>query len=236
MGDRKALLTRLYKAFNDRNVFTLLEGMHPDVSWPNFLEGGRIEGREALGAYWTGQFAVVAPEASPIEMRELSDGRIYVRLHYLIRAIEGGGIWTDEITNNTFTFDGDGIIRMDWGEPEDGGPGESDSLIIDLFDAFNARDLGAAAALLHPEADWPDVFSTDRLHGREQILAMWSEQLRRFDPEIALLEMTALRDGKRRARVNYVVRNLDGRIFTDEEATMTYKFRDGLIARLDWND
>lgn len=236
MGDRKALLTRLYQAFNDRDVVTLVEGMHPDVSWPNFLEGGRVEGREALTAYWTGQFALVTPEASPIEMRELSDGRIYVRLHYLVRAIEGGGIWTDEITNNTFTFEGDEIIRMEWGEPEDGGPGEPDSLVIDLFDAFNARNLSAAAALLHPEADWPDAFGDERLHSRGQILEMWSEQFRRFDPEITLLEMTALRDGKRRARVNYVVRNLDGRIFTDEEATMTYKFRDGLIARLDWND
>lgn len=234
MGDRKALLTRLYAAFNDRDVATLVGGMHPDVSWPNFLEGGRVEGREALTAYWTGQFAMVTPEASPIEMRELPDGRIVVRLHYVIKATEGGGVWTDEITSNTFTFEGDEIIRMDWGEPEDS-PGASDALIVALFDAFNARDLDAARALIHPEADWPDVFSEGRLHGRDQILAMWSEQFRQFSPECFLIEMTALPDGRRRVRTNHVVRNLDGKIFTDEQATMTYKFRDGLIARIDWS-
>jgi hypothetical protein len=234
MGDRKALLTRLYAAFNDRDVATLVGGMHPDVSWPNFLEGGRVEGREALTRYWAGQFAIVTPEASPIEMLELPDGRIVVRLHYVIKANEGGGVWTDEITSNTFTFAGDEIIRMDWGEPEDS-PGASDGLIVALFDAFNARDLEAARALIHPEADWPDVFSEGRLQGREQILAMWSEQFRQFSPECFLIEMTALPDGRRHVRTNHVVRNLDGRVFTDEQATMTYKFRDGLIARLDWS-
>lgn len=235
MADRKALLMRLYAAFNDRDVETLVGAMHPSVSWPNFLEGGRVEGREALAAYWTGQFAMVAPEATPIEVRELADGRMYVRLHYVIKAIEGGGIWTDEITDNTFTFDGDEITRMDWGEPEDGDPDETDALVIALFDAFNTRDLDAARAVIHPDADWQDVFSEDRLHGRDQILAMWSEQFRQFSPECFLIEMTALPDGRRRVRTNHVVRNLDGKIFTDEQATMTYKFRDGLIARIDWS-
>lgn len=52
MGDRKALLTRLYEAFNDKDVVTLVEGMNPAVSWPDLLEGGRIEGRAALSEYW----------------------------------------------------------------------------------------------------------------------------------------------------------------------------------------
>lgn len=236
MGDRKALLTRLYAAFNDKDVATLVAGMHPDVSWPNFLEGGRVEGREAMIAYWVNQFAIVTPEASPFEMRELPDGRVVVRLHYVVKATEGGGVWTDEITTNTFTFDGDQITRMDWGEPEDGAPGAPDMVVIALFDAFNARDAVAAGALLHPEVDWPDLFSERRLQGREQVIAMWSEQFTRFNAEVSLLEMTALPDGRRRVRVNYVVRNLDGTIFTDEEATMTYRFRDGLIARMDWSD
>jgi len=236
MGDRQALLTQLYKAFNDRDVAALVGGMHPDVSWPNFLEGGRIEGREALRDYWTGQFALVTPEASPIEMRELPDGRIYVRLHYVIKALAGGGVWTDEITNNTFTFEGDQIIRMDWGVPEDGDPGAPDALVIALLDAFNARDLEAAGAVIHPDADWPDLFSEGRLRGREQVVAMWAEQISRFHTEVSLLEMTALSDGRRRVCLNLVVRRLDGKIFSDEEATVTYAFRDGLIARMDWTD
>lgn len=232
MGDRKALLTRLYEAFNDKDVVTLVEGMHPAVSWPDLLEGGRIEGRQALIDYWARQFLLVTPEATPVEMSELSGDRVLVRLHYFVKATEGGGVWADEITTNTFTFVGDQIVRMDWGEPEDSAP---DALIIELFDAFNARNLEAARALIHPEADWPDVFSEGRLQGRDQVLSMWSEQFRQFSPECFLIEMTALPDGRRRVRTNHVVRNLDGKVFTDEQATMTYEFRDGLIARIDWS-
>ncbi len=233
MPDRKALLLRLYKAFNDRDVGALVDAMHPDVDWPNFLEGGRVRGREALRAYWAGQFAMVAPEASPIEMLELSDDRVFVRLHYVIKALDGGGVWTDEITTNTFTFEDDLIRRMDWGEPEDGAVGEPDTLLTNLFDAFNAQDVEAAGALLHPQADWPDLFGDERLQGREAVMSMWAYQFTKYDPKIAVVDMTALPDGRWRARLSYEIRNLNGRLFSEEPATHLFSFRDGLIARMD---
>ncbi len=113
MGDRKALLESMYVAFNQKDLDGPLAGMHPDVDWPNFLVGGRMKGVPALRAYWAEQFAIVDPEASPIAYEELPDGRIRVQLHYLIRA-KAGGIWTDEIRYNIFTFDGDRVVRMDW--------------------------------------------------------------------------------------------------------------------------
>jgi hypothetical protein len=232
MSDRKALLTKLYVAFNDRDVGTLAEAMHPDVSWPNFLEGGRVEGREALSAYRVDQFKVVRPEASPIGMQELSDDRVVVRLHYVIRALDGGGVWTDEITNNTFTFEGDQIIRMDWGEPEDG-VDETDALIVTFLDLFNRRDIEGAVRLLHPDVNWPDVFDRERLIGRDAVAAMWSEQFKSFDAEITLLEMTHLPHGGRRVRISYVVRTLEGKLFTEEPAVLLFKMRDGLIGRMD---
>jgi ketosteroid isomerase-like protein len=220
----------LYKAFNDRDVGTLMDAMHPDVDWPNFLEGGRVRGRDALRQYWSEQFAMVQPEASPIEMLEVSGDRIVVRLHYLIKAMEGGGVWTDEITSNTFTFADDLVLSMDWGEPEDGAVGEPDALLINLFDAYNAKDVEAAGALLHPDVDWPNVMGTDRLHGREAVREMWAQQFLEFDARISLIEMTTLPDGRRKARVSYEIRDLTGKLFTEEPATHTFAFRDGLIS------
>lgn len=236
MPDRKALLLRLYKAFNDRDVGALVDAMHSDVDWPNFLEGGRVRGREALRAYWAGQFAMVAPEASPIEMLELSDDRVFVRLHYVIKALDGGGVWTDEITTNTFTFEDDLIRRMDWGEPEDGAVGEPDTLLINLFDALHNGDIEAAGALVHPDVDWPNIFGGDRIRGREALMAMWDEHITRLRPEVSLLEMIPLPDGRRRVRFNYVARNAQGKVFTDENLTVTFTFRDGAIQRMDWDD
>ena len=113
MGNRKALLETMYAAFNQKNLEGLLAGMHPDVEWPNFLAGGRIRGVAALRAYWAEQFEIIDPEATPIAYEDLPDGRIRVQLHYLIRA-KAGGIWTDEIRHNIFTFDGDRVSRMEW--------------------------------------------------------------------------------------------------------------------------
>jgi len=115
MGDRVALLKRLYEAFNRKDLDVLLASAHPEIDWPDFVSGGRIKGREALREYWTHQFGLVDPDATPIEFRELPDGRIWVKLHYLIRAV-GGGIWADEIRTNTVRFR-DGLVdRMDWDE------------------------------------------------------------------------------------------------------------------------
>ncbi|MDP1737855.1 MAG: nuclear transport factor 2 family protein [Caulobacter sp.] len=114
MGDHQALLTRLYEAFNRKDVEAVVAALHPDVDWPNLLDGGYIHGREAVRDYWTRQFAIISPEAAPIEFHPLPDGRLAVKVHYVVRA-SGGGLWTDEVTTNIYSFKDGLILRMDWG-------------------------------------------------------------------------------------------------------------------------
>jgi len=42
--DAIALLQRTYAAFNARDLETALAAMHPDVTWPNGMEGGTLRG------------------------------------------------------------------------------------------------------------------------------------------------------------------------------------------------
>ena len=51
------LLRRAYAAFNARDIDGALALMHPDVDWPNGMEGGREHGHDAVRAYWERQFA-----------------------------------------------------------------------------------------------------------------------------------------------------------------------------------
>lgn len=113
MNAREALLTRLYEAFNRQDVETLITAMHPDVDWPNYLDGGRMRGREALKAYWAEQFTIIRPEAFPIAFETLVDGRMRVKLQYGARSVESGGLWANQIITHTYGFDGDLITRMD---------------------------------------------------------------------------------------------------------------------------
>jgi len=115
MGDTEALLTRLYEAFNRKDIDAVVAALHPDVDWPDLLDGGRIRGRDAVRDYWKRQFAIISPEATPIEIRPLPDGRLAVKIHYVVRAVEGGGLWTDEVTTNIYSFKDGLILKMDWG-------------------------------------------------------------------------------------------------------------------------
>jgi hypothetical protein len=41
------LLTRTYGAFNARDIDAVLAVLHPEVDWPNGMEGGRVHGHAA---------------------------------------------------------------------------------------------------------------------------------------------------------------------------------------------
>ena len=55
----------LYDAFNARDIETAARGMHPDVDWPNMIEGGREHGHAAVTAYWKRQFETTDPQVEP---------------------------------------------------------------------------------------------------------------------------------------------------------------------------
>lgn len=113
MGERIARLARMYEAFNRKDIDDLMASIHPDVEWPNFIAGGMIRSQQALRAYWADQFAMVDPEASPIEYLPLSNDSVRVKIHYVIRSASGG-IWTDEIRTNTFRFRDGLVVGMEW--------------------------------------------------------------------------------------------------------------------------
>jgi ketosteroid isomerase-like protein len=48
MMDDEELLRYAYAAFNARNVDAALATMHPDVVWPNGMEGGTVHVRQVV--------------------------------------------------------------------------------------------------------------------------------------------------------------------------------------------
>jgi hypothetical protein len=65
MSDESELLQGIYAAFNRRDIETVLARMHPEVDWPNGMEGGRVYGRNGVREYWTRRSLLLAPTASP---------------------------------------------------------------------------------------------------------------------------------------------------------------------------
>jgi ketosteroid isomerase-like protein len=83
------LLERTYAAFNARDVDAVLAVMHPDVDWPNGLEGGRVVGHRAVREYWTRQWGLIDPIVEPRAFRATDDGRVDVEVHQVVRDLAG---------------------------------------------------------------------------------------------------------------------------------------------------
>jgi len=82
----------LYDAFNARELETGLASMHPDVDWPNMIEGGREHGHAAVLKYWRKQFEMSDPRVEPERVTSLGDDQVVVDVHQVVRDLTGNVI------------------------------------------------------------------------------------------------------------------------------------------------
>ena len=103
----------LYDAFNARELDTGLASMHPDVNWPNMIEGGREHGHAAVKAYWLKQFETTDPRVDPERVTSLGDDQVVVAVHQVVKDKQSGEVVVDAKVEHVYTLR-DGLIeRMD---------------------------------------------------------------------------------------------------------------------------
>ena len=83
--------------------------MHPDVDWPNGMEGGRVLGTAAVRDYWTRQFELLDPHVEPRNFTTESDGRIAVDVHQVVHD-KAGKLLVDHMVQHVYEIR-DGLIR-----------------------------------------------------------------------------------------------------------------------------
>jgi len=83
--------------------------MHPDVEWPNGMEGGWVHGREGVRAYWTRQWGIVDPRVEPVAFKADEGGKIVVDVHQVVLDL-AGAVLLDRKIQHAYLFD-DGLIR-----------------------------------------------------------------------------------------------------------------------------
>ena len=105
------LLRRAYAAFNGRRIDDALALMHPDVDWPNAIEGGRLRGHEEVRAYWERQLETTHPHVEP-EGFEVSGGSVAVDVHQVVRDAEGT-VLADGRVRHVYTIRDGLIARME---------------------------------------------------------------------------------------------------------------------------
>jgi hypothetical protein len=114
MADTKTLIEQAYSAFNKRDIDAALALMSEDVSWPKASEGGRVVGKEEIRAYWIRQWSEFDPYVEPLEITEEDGGKIRVRVHQLVRNLQGDVLFDSEVLH-VFTVNGGLIAAMELG-------------------------------------------------------------------------------------------------------------------------
>jgi ketosteroid isomerase-like protein len=89
MPDTQALIAKAYAAFNQRDIDAVFALTSDQVSWPRASEGGKVTGKDEIRAYWTRQWSQFDPHVEPIELIDRGEGKTDVRVHQLVKSLDG---------------------------------------------------------------------------------------------------------------------------------------------------
>jgi ketosteroid isomerase-like protein len=112
-------IKRIYASFNARDIDAVLDVLSDDVAWANGMEGGHINGREAVRDYWTRQWAVISPHVEPVAFEETPDGAVAVEVIQSVFNLDGRPLENqshglkDKTVTHIFRMQGDKIVRFD---------------------------------------------------------------------------------------------------------------------------
>ena len=119
MDDDVKVLGRLYECFNLRDIDGVLTSLTDDVAWANGMDGGHVQGREAIREYWTRQWAVISPHVEPVGFRRTADGAIVAEVRQSVRDLEGKPLegqthgLNDKTVGHVFRFRDGKVARFD---------------------------------------------------------------------------------------------------------------------------
>jgi ketosteroid isomerase-like protein len=106
-------------------------------------------------------------------------------------------------------------------------------LLQRAYEAFNARDIEAALALMHDDVDWPNGMEGGRVTGRDAVRSYWKRQFTLIDSHVEPMGFTEAGDGRVAVDVLQTVRDPHGVVLSEGRVTHVYTLRDDLVVRMD---
>ncbi len=118
MSHTETVIAAAYAAFNRRDVDGIFALMNDQVHWPKASEGGSVVGKDEIRAYWTRQWSQLDPHVDPIEVPEPTPDKADVRVHQVVKSLEGDILSETEV-RHIYTLSNGLIDRMDLGQSDD---------------------------------------------------------------------------------------------------------------------
>ena len=105
--------------------------------------------------------------------------------------------------------------------------------LTQVYQRFNARDIEAVLAALHPDVTWANGMEGGHVHGREAVRSYWTRQWAVVDPHVEPTAFSTGTDGQTIVEVHQTVRDLHGAVLVDQMVGHIFRIEDGLITRFD---
>jgi len=106
-------------------------------------------------------------------------------------------------------------------------------VLLAAYRDFNARNIDAVVSQMHPEVEWANGMEGGHVHGRDAVRAYWTRQFTTLNPHVEPISICPNDSGEWTVEVHQVVHDAKGNLLIDTTVYHTYRFRDGLIARMD---
>jgi ketosteroid isomerase-like protein len=105
-------------------------------------------------------------------------------------------------------------------------------VLMEVYRAFNARDIDAVLNHLAPDVDWPNGMTGGREHGRAAVRSYWERQWREIDPRVEPMQIDFDADGNAHVRVHQLIKSRDGAVLEDRKIEHVYAFDGPFIGRM----
>jgi hypothetical protein len=97
------------------------------------------------------------------------------------------------------------------------------------YAAFNAGDVDGALKVMHSEVVWPNGMEGGTVYGHGGVREYWRCQWTKIDPHVDPLRFTVDDQGRTVVEVHQVVRDLAGKVVSDQTVEHIYVIENELI-------
>jgi hypothetical protein len=106
-------------------------------------------------------------------------------------------------------------------------------LVVRLHEAIGRRDVDAVAMMFHPQARFHDYLDDGEVVGRDGARAFYNRLFETLAPDIDLLSVETMADGRTRAELQVSVHDRSGHLWSDSKTTAIYTIADDLILNVE---
>lgn len=106
-------------------------------------------------------------------------------------------------------------------------------LIRQAYAAFNACDLPALLALLHPQVRWLKTPGGDYATGHDEVRNFWQRQWQDLDTHDEPTSIRERADGRLEVAVHQLVQDKHGKVVADGSIKHLYTLQEGLLKQMD---